>query len=187
VAPRPSIPPGLHKLHSATQGCILSQACGLGNCLDRPGKLLAECSAAAKLRQLEQAIRDLPLKNVGEVQINDAARTLLMATWEGVSARSMARRGLHKSGLKGKPGRPREVVGDHVGIKAALIYEELTGTRVSRKIVSDAWNDEPPASPNKPYGDWHHFLEKVFSVLGIDARADGVNQRLQADLKRYSN
>jgi hypothetical protein len=146
--------------------------------------LLDECSAAGKLRQLEQLIRDLPLKKrVGKVKIKNAARSLLMRAWEIGALRGMARRCLRKSGPKGKRGRPREDVGYCVATEAALTYEKLTGTRVSRRIVSDAWNSDPPALPNKPYGDWHDFLEKVFSILGIDARADGVNQRLQADLK----
>jgi len=64
-----------------------------------------------------------------------------------------------------------------------LDYEKLTASRVSRKIVSDAWKSDPPAPHGRPYGEWHSFLEKVFLILGIDAKADGVNKRLQADLK----
>jgi hypothetical protein len=184
VARQPSPPPSLSRIPGATSGCILNPACGLGNCIDRPGVLLDECSARGKLRQLEQQIGELPLKKeVGNVKIKIAARSLLMAAWEVGAVRRMARRRLRKSGLKDKNGRPREEVGDYVGIVAALDYEKLTGSRVSRKIVPNAWKDGPPAPHGSPYGEWHDFLEKVFSVLGIDAKADGVNQRLQADLK----
>ena len=188
MASQPLLPPSLSRFPGVTTpGCIRpngNPACGLEHCIDRPGVLLDECSAAGKLRQLEQAIHELPLtEGVHDVGIKTAARSLLMAAWEVGSVRWMARHRLRKSGLKDKQGRSREVAGDYVGIVAALTYEELTDTRISRRIVSDAWKGDPPASPNKPYGDWHDFLEKVFSILGINAKADGVNQRLQADLK----
>ena len=184
MARQSSLPPSLSRLPGATPGCILRPACGLERCVDRETALLDECSAKGKLRQLEQAIHDLPLKEgVGEVKIKNAARSLLMAAWEVGSVRWMARHRLRKSGLKDKQGRSREVAGDYVGIVAALTYEKLTDTRISRRIVSDDWKGDPPASHGKPYGDWHDFLKKVFSILGIDAKADGVNQRLQVDLK----
>ena len=83
------------------------------NIVDRPGVLLAECSAAGKLRQLEQAIRELPLKKrVGKVKIKTAARSLIMAAWEVGAARWMTRKRPRKSGAKGKKGRPREKIGD---------------------------------------------------------------------------
>jgi hypothetical protein len=145
--------------------------------------LLDECSAAGKLRQLEQAIRELRLKEgVDDVKIKTAARSLLMAAWEVGAVRGMTRKRLRKSRLKGKQGRPREEVGDYVGIVAALTYEELTGSDVRRNIVPNDWGD-PPAPHGSPYGDWHDFLKKIFLALGTNAKADGVNQRLQADLK----
>ena len=183
MARQSSLPPSLSRLPGATPGCILRPACGLERCVDRETALLDECSAKGKLRQLEQAIRDLPLKEgVGEVKIKNAARSLLMAAWEVGSVRWMARHRLRKSGLKDKRGRSREVVGDYVGIVAALDYEKLTVSRVSRKVVPNDWSD-PPAPHGSPYGEWHDFLKKVFLILGIDPKADGVNQRLQADLK----
>jgi hypothetical protein len=188
MASQPLLPPSLNKLPGVTTpGCIRPGGrpdCGLEHCIDRPGVLLKECSAKGKLRQLEQAIRELLLREgAGDVEIENAARSLLMATWEAQSVRGMAQRHLRKSDEKGKWGRPREEVGDYVSTFAALDYEKLTVSRVSRKIVSDAWKSAPPAPHGWPYGEWHNFLKKVFLVLGIDAKADGVNQRLQADLK----
>ena len=132
MASQPSLPPSLSRIPGVTTpGCILNPACGLEHCIDRPGVLLKECSATGKLRQLEQAIRELPLKEgVGDVEIETAARSLLMAAWEAGAVRGMARRRLRKSGLKSKQGRPREEVGDYVGIIAASDYEELTVSRV---------------------------------------------------------
>jgi hypothetical protein len=116
--------PSLTSWHGVTTpGCILSPVCGWEHCIDRPGVLLDECSAVGKLCQLEQAIRELPLKEgVGDVEIKTDARSLLMADWEVRAAREMARRRLRKSGLKAKKGRSREEIGDYVGIFAALIY-----------------------------------------------------------------
>ena len=175
MASQPLLPPSLSRFPSVTTpGCIRpngNPACGLEHCIDRPGVLLDECSAAGKLRQLEQAIHELPLtEGVDDVGIKTAARSLLMATWEVGAVRWMARH------------RLREVAGDYVGIVAALDYEKLTVSRVSRKVVPNDWSD-PPAPHGSPYGEWHDFLKKVFLILGIDAKADGVNQRLQADLK----
>ena len=46
----------------------------LEHCIDRPGVLLDECSAAGKLRQLEQAIHELPLtEGVDNVEIKTAS------------------------------------------------------------------------------------------------------------------
>ena len=179
-------PPSLSRIPgTATPGCIRpngSPACGLEHCIERPSELLQECSAAGKLRQLDQAIRKLPLKEGVSIAVQTAAWSLLMAHWEARGARGLGRRRLRKAGLS-KQGRPQEMVGDDVGMVAALIFQELTGSDPRRKIVSDAWKDNPPAPHGKPYGDWHHFLETVFLVFGINAKADGVNQRLQADLK----
>ena len=187
MASQPLLPPCLSRFPGVTTpGCIRpngNPACGLEHCIDRPGVLLDECSAAGKLRQLEQAIHELPLtEGVDDVGIKTAARSLLMATWEVGAVRWMARHRLRKSGLKDKQGRSREVAGDYVGIVAALDYEKLTVSRVSRKVVPNDWSD-PPAPHGSPYGEWHDFLKKVFLILGIDSKADGVNQRLQADLK----
>ena len=183
MASQPLLPPSLNRLPGVTTpGCILNPACGLEHCIDSRGVLLKECSAAGKLRQIEQLIRELPLKEgVGDVEIETAARSLLMAAWEAGGVRRLARIRLRKSGLS-KRGRPREETGDYVSTFAALDYEKLTVSRVSRKIVPNAW-DNPPAPHGSPYGEWHDFLKKVFLILGIDAKADGVNQRLQADLK----
>ena len=145
--------------------------------------LLDECSAKGKLRQLEQAIRDLPLKEgVGEVKIKNAARSLLMAAWEVGSVRWMARHRLRKSGLKDKQGRSREVAGDYVGIVAALTYEELTDTRISRRIVSDAGR-APSCVAQQAIWRLARFSGESFFDFGHHAKADGVNQRLQVDLK----
>jgi len=103
------LPPSLTRIPGVTTpGCILSPACGLEHCIDWPGVLLDECPAAGKLRQLEQATRELPLKEgVDDVEIETAARSLLMAAWEVGAARWMARRRLLKSCLKSKQGRQR--------------------------------------------------------------------------------
>jgi hypothetical protein len=171
VARQPSPPPSLSRIPGATSGCILNPACGLGNCIDRPGVLLDECSARGKLRQLEQQIGELPLKKeVGNVKIKIAARSLLMAAWEVGAVRRMARRRLRKSGLKDKNGRPREEVGDYVGIVAALDYEKLTGSRVSRKIVQTLGRTTPLRRTARHMESGTTFWRKFFQFWALTRR-----------------
>ena len=182
MASQPLLPPSLSRFPGVTTpGCIRpngNPACGLEHCIDRPGVLLDECSAAGKLRQLEQAIHELPLTE----GVEDRSTVAAHGDLGGRSGALDGAASPAQSGLKDKQGRSREVAGDYVGIVAALDYEKLTVSRVSRKVVPNDWSD-PPAPHGSPYGEWHDFLKKVFLILGIDPKADGVNQRLQADLK----
>ena len=98
---------------------------------------------------------------MGDVEIETAALSLLMATWEAVAVRGMVRRHLRKSGLS-KQGRPREEDGDYVSFVAALDYEKLTASRVSRKIVPNAWK-RPPCATRLALWRLARLFEESFS------------------------
>jgi hypothetical protein len=90
----------------------------------------------------------------------------------------MAAKGVMKNSpavAKGsKGGRPPDTLADLITSIAANIYEQRTGATASRVI--DALN--------KPCGDFHEFLERVFEALGIESSADASNARLQQRLGR---
>jgi hypothetical protein len=115
---------------------------------------------------LESAVGEwLQLKNLLEITAQRAAKSVR-------SVKDTLKSSAHPK--RGKRGRPIDRLGDLVTIEAANIYERRTGKSAVRNI---------DRVDGKPVGGFHHFLTRVFEVLGIKSSPDARNMQMQAELR----